>query len=237
MGRYLAAAKRGDIRQRYVFDFAAAERRFRTNVKDLKRAYGHAFTVIAEYESWLPQNREDGDREIAILRLFGLFDRPADMECLAALRAEPVIVGLTEPLVGLSDDEWEIVVSQLEQISLVTRLQSGALDAHPLVRQYFAWRLREANGAAAWHKAHGRLFDHLKNSAPQLPHDLQGMIPLYQAAIHACKAGQYNEAINEVLFKRLMRGNQYFSTTTLGYRDIELVVLSEFLRPVDSTGG
>ena len=44
--------------------------------------------------------------QLAAVRLLGLFDRPADPGCLAALRAEPAIAGLTEPLSstpGLTD--------------------------------------------------------------------------------------------------------------------------------------
>jgi hypothetical protein len=39
---------------------------------------------------------------VAAVRLLGFFNRLADAACLAALRAEPAIVGLTESLVGLS---------------------------------------------------------------------------------------------------------------------------------------
>ena len=37
-------------------------------------------------------------RALAMLRLMGLFDRPANAGCLAALWTAPAIEGLTEPL-------------------------------------------------------------------------------------------------------------------------------------------
>ena len=52
---------------------------------------GHARRVMASYERWLG----DGP-ELAVLRLLGLFDRPADAGSIAALRAAPAIPGLTE---------------------------------------------------------------------------------------------------------------------------------------------
>lgn len=55
---------------------------------------------------------------MAILRLSGLFDRPADEGCLQALREPPVIPGLTEPLVGLDDEDWNIAVKRLADLYL-----------------------------------------------------------------------------------------------------------------------
>jgi hypothetical protein len=79
-----------------------------------------AFRTMAAYEQWLLRDGGDeGRREVAELRLMGLFDRPADAGCLAALRREP-IPGLTEPLAGLADDDWEFCLSGLEAAKLLT---------------------------------------------------------------------------------------------------------------------
>ena len=56
---------------------------------------------------------------MAVLRLMGLFDRPADAGCLAALRRE-TIPGLTEPLAGLDGPDWEYCLSGLETAKLLT---------------------------------------------------------------------------------------------------------------------
>ena len=53
---------------------------------------------MASYESWIG----DGP-ERQILFLMGLFDRPAEREALAALRAEPPIPGLTDKLYHYRD--------------------------------------------------------------------------------------------------------------------------------------
>jgi hypothetical protein len=44
--------------------------------------------------------------EVEVLWMLGLFDRPADGDEIAALRAEPPIPGLTEHLMGLREAEW-----------------------------------------------------------------------------------------------------------------------------------
>jgi hypothetical protein len=87
---------------------------------------------------------------LAVLRVLGLFDRPADGGCLDALRQTPAIEGLTEPLIALDPDAWNITCRRLEQLGLlsVVPTDSGAsssspsLDAHPLIREYFAAQLK-----------------------------------------------------------------------------------------------
>jgi hypothetical protein len=88
LGSYLAGAYRGDIRKRTRVKFDKADERVQG---------GHAFRVMAAYETWLRQSGAEGARQLAVLRLLGLFDRPADPGCLAALRQPPAISGLTEP--------------------------------------------------------------------------------------------------------------------------------------------
>jgi len=112
LGRYLALAHGGDIRRRDLVDFQEADNEIQG---------GHAFRVIDAYERWLLQTGEAGERQVAVLRLLGLFDRPADPGCLAALRAEPVIAGLTDPLIGLTDAQWNLTLSRLEDAGLLTR--------------------------------------------------------------------------------------------------------------------
>ena len=73
---------------------------------------------------------------MAILRLLGLFDRPGSAKCLAALRAAPAIAGLTENILGLGEEDWSLLVSDLAEAHLVIR-DGEALDAHPLIREYF----------------------------------------------------------------------------------------------------
>jgi hypothetical protein len=88
IGRFLVEAYNGDIRQRDLVKFHEA---------DDEVQGGHAFKVMGAYEKWFATEGEKGLRQIAILRLLGLFDRPADAGCLTALRQAPSIPGLTEP--------------------------------------------------------------------------------------------------------------------------------------------
>jgi tetratricopeptide (TPR) repeat protein len=111
LARFLAGAHGGDIRKRDVVSFQEADNEIQG---------GHAFRVLDAYERWLLESGEAGKRQVAVLRLLGLFDRPADPGCLAALRADPPIPGLTEPLTDLTDAQWNLTLSRLEEAGLVT---------------------------------------------------------------------------------------------------------------------
>ncbi|MBN1608967.1 MAG: hypothetical protein JW940_20235 [Polyangiaceae bacterium] len=103
-------AHAGDVRRRD---------RVKLEEADAKVQGGHAFKVMAAYEKWLAGGRARGREQLALLKVLGLFDRPADPGCLRALRQEPAVAHLTEPLVGLSDADYQLVVSDLVDAGLV----------------------------------------------------------------------------------------------------------------------
>jgi hypothetical protein len=205
LGKYIQKAL-GDVRRWREVNFMEA---------DAKIQGGHAFKMMMAYEKWFAGAGEDGARSLAILRLLGLFDRPADAGCLSALRREPAIPGLTEPLVGLAEEDWNITLSSLIDCRLASIAspsssreeaswcEESTLDTHPLIREYFAKQLREKN-PEGWRAAHHRLFEHLKDSTEYRPDTLEGLQPLYQAVVHGCLAELYQEAFEEVFWRRIL---------------------------------
>jgi len=214
LGRYLKRAKGGDIRRRDTVGLVPADR-------DARR---HAAKVVAAYETWFAREGEDCARELAALRLLGFFDRPASAALLDALRADPPIPGLTEPLRSLDADAWSTTLANLEDAGLVQSdghqpdPQTGALDAHPLVREHLAESLRTRH-PDAWREGHRRLYVWLKESVPHRPDGLDGLQPLYQAVAHGCLAGLWEETCVEVYRDRILRGtgnDGFYSWRKLG---------------------
>jgi hypothetical protein len=164
---------------------------------------------------WLEDDSDEARREVALLKLLGLFDRPATADCVAALRKAPAIPGLTEPLVGLADEDWEFSLSALRDAKLLTvNREEGSgelvtLDAHPLLREYFARQLRRQQ-PEAWRAAHRRLCEHLCATTKDKPQPtLEDLQPLYQAVAHGCQAGLQQEAFDKVFHPRLDRREAY----------------------------
>jgi tetratricopeptide (TPR) repeat protein len=210
LGSYLARAKGGDVRKIKEVDFAkAVERTDR----------GHAFHAMRAYETWFKREGDAGAREGAALKLLGFFDRPATKANLAALVAPPAIPGLTEALEGLDQDDWHLTLANLSAAGLAKfEPKSGGLDAHPLVREYFAAALAQKQ-PQAWREGHRRIYEQLKKDTPHRPDTLTGLQPLYQAVAHGCKAGLVQEACVEVYLDRILRGTGSggnYSTFKLG---------------------
>jgi class 3 adenylate cyclase/tetratricopeptide (TPR) repeat protein len=236
LGSYIHRALR-DVRRWREVDYAQADVQYRTNPKDPDTRYGHAFKTIEAYERWLTTGGPHGARPLAVLRLLGLFDRPASGTNLAALRTEPIIPGLTEPLVGLTEEEWNTTLSELEECGLVSLPRSDSpnsdsrnpsLDAHPLLREYFARQLKTQQ-PEAWRAAHRRLYEHLCATTLDKPKPtLEDLQPLHQAVAHGCHAGMQKEAYDDVVMTRIWRGTGYdgfYSIRMLGAFGSELGAL------------
>jgi hypothetical protein len=211
LGQYLRLVEGGDIRKRDTVRLEDADREYKN---DASRPYGHAFKAMEAYENWFQREGEHG--QLAVLRLLGLFDRPASRACLDALRNEPVIAGLTEPLVALNHRKSTAVARRLEEIHLLTVQSDGSLDAHPLVREYFGQRLR-ATQPEAWRAAHRRLYEHLCATTRDKPDaTLEDLQPLYQAVAHGCHAGLQQDACDKVYFARIGRNKEGYAVHKLG---------------------
>lgn len=248
LGRYLAL-NGGDIRRRDVIhlETASAERN--------QRITRNAWHVLEAYERWLA-SPEGNPADAQALRLAGLFDRHASPDCLDSLRQTPAIPGLTDALVPLSDGAWNAVLMRLHEAHLIQlrfppddptswaprpEPRQVPLDAHPLIREYFAKRLRESS-AEAFQAVHSRLFDHLCRTTEHRPDTLEGLQPLYQAVRHGCLAGRQEEALDEVFIDRILRGMEddgFYSRRKLGAFGANLEAMAGFfdapwIRPFSS---
>lgn len=128
LSRFLARAHSGDIRRRDLVKFEEADR----NVQG-----GTTFKMLAAFENWFACEGDIEARALAILKLLGLFDRPAEESCMAALRKPPAITGLTEPLFiikrdsssdqmieqPLSDKAWNDAIHFLADFGLLHTLR------------------------------------------------------------------------------------------------------------------
>ena len=90
----------------------------------------HARRVMESYQTWFGEGPE-----LSVLRMLGLFDRPADEPALGALLKSPAILGLTESLTDLSPTQWRTIVARLRRARLIAGEDPhnpGYLDTHPL---------------------------------------------------------------------------------------------------------
>ena len=233
LGRYLKVVHGGDIRKRKEIP----------HVLDEQKQGAHARRVMESYERWLA-----GKPELDILRLMGLFDRPAEKGALDALRKKlptkekgllgamknwrntDVIKGLTDNIHKLSDKGWKDAVHNLRDLRLIAQeepLEPDTLDCHPLLREHFGEKLKAEN-EEAWREGHNRLYKYYKATAKELPDTLEEMAPLFAAVIHGCQAGRHQEVFWDY-YNRIQRDpNVNYCCNQLGAFGADLSVISGF---------
>jgi serine/threonine protein kinase len=216
LGSFLVDAYNGDIRFR---------REVSEHLSHDVRQGAHARKVMESYQTWFGEGPE-----VSILRVLGLFDRPANEKALEALVKSPAIPGLTESLTDLNQAEWRAIVAKLRRARLLAGEDShnpGQLDTHPLVREYFGEQLRSEQ-PEAWKECNRRLFDYYRVLAPELPNTLREMEPLFLAVICGCKAGLLRKGLHDIYIPRIQRGSAAFAANVLGVRGTLLSVLIHF---------
>jgi tetratricopeptide (TPR) repeat protein len=216
LGSYLADAYDGDVRCRKE----VAERL----AHDVRQGV-HARKVMESYQTWFGEGPE-----LSVLRMLGLFDRPADDKALGALLKPPAIRGLTESLIDLSRTEWRTILARLRRARLLAGEDPhnpGHLDTHPLIREYFGEQLRSQR-TDAWKECNSRLCNYYRTLAPELPDSFRDMEPLFLAVICGCNASLFREALHEVYIPRIQQGNASFAANVLGAAGALLSVLVHF---------
>ena len=163
VGSYLTDAYNGDIRCRSEVSGHLAY--------DVRQGV-HARKVMESYQTWFGEGPE-----LSVLRLLGLFDRPADEQSLRTLLKPPSIRGLTESLTDLSPIEWQTILAKLRRARLLAGedpYHPRHLDTHPLVREYYGGQLRSQQ-TNAWKECNRRLFNYYHALAPQVPSSFREM--------------------------------------------------------------
>ena len=208
-----------------------------------KRAAKVMRGYLAQFEKLAKEGASDGlgGPELALLNLLGLFDRPADGAAVDALLAQH-IPGLTDDLFferlektsGWLFKSHKIELEPLPDAKRAARLREAKsrlrklrllsktnpndpheLDAHPVVRAFFAGRLEETAPEAA-KAAHGILYRHYAAAAPDLPGTLDEMQPLFHAVQHGAKAGRMQEALDEIYRRRILAQQRRLHHTRSG---------------------
>lgn len=219
LGRFLSPdAHSGDVHRRDLVKFEQADR---------NEQGAAAFRMLASFENWFSKSSDFGTRQLAVLRLLGLFDRPADAGCISALRQDPAIPGLTDPLFSIRPDastirptiqpilaeDWNTATSFLTDFGLIAihsdpNNREPLLHCHPLIREYFGTRLASTS-QDAWLTGNRRVCDSITKSVEIWPTGLADIETLAQAAIpiHGCRIGLQQAVLDDLYYSRMRRGS------------------------------
>ena len=118
---------------------------------------------------------------------------PASGDCLKALRAKPAIPGLTDAIVGLSDDQWRRAVARLREVRLLGR------PTPPLPKRSTPIRWCASGSATGCDRPTKRpgkpptaaSMSTCATRPRRAKRRRSELAPLYQAIAHGCRAGRY----------------------------------------------
>ncbi|NIM11320.1 MAG: hypothetical protein GTO45_04955, partial [Candidatus Aminicenantes bacterium] len=137
----------------------------------------------------------------------------------------------TDKLQKLSEEDWQLALYNLRTANLLAGkdpLRPDMLDCHPLVREHFGEKLKKEK-PEGWKTAHKRLYQYYKElPEKELPDTLREMEPLFAAVAHGCSAGLHQEALYDVYWKRIRRGEEAYTVHKLGAFGADLSALSHF---------
>ncbi|AIE84757.1 SEFIR domain protein [Fimbriimonas ginsengisoli Gsoil 348] len=238
-GQYLRRVNQGDISGASLIQFSEED-------TDNKRN-GTSFRLFQTLEAWFAGSGEGTEfRQLAILRMMGLFDRPVLMSCLEHLMQAPPIEGLTEPMFvrhkGVAHDEvkvqpierakFNLALHHLIDFGLVFYANADdeitTLDCHPLVREYFAERLR-TDDLEAWKQANLRLGHYYEDLVDEpYPKDHAKLDLIFQALVFYARAGMPKKSYRT--FKLRILADDYYATKGLGMQAEVWVACKTILR-------
>ncbi|HRD80911.1 MAG TPA: TIR domain-containing protein [Saprospiraceae bacterium] len=251
LGNYLVKVLGADVRRRNEIPHLTDEKKDGYHARRVMQAYVHWFEAenakpqkLGFWKKLMGKKQPPVSPEVALLKLMGLFDRPAPVEALDILVKKPAIAGLTDGLASLPAERLTEALDNLKTLGLLetNRLKNSALpknlghlsalrelesiDAHPLVREHLGQQL-EAELHAAWREANTRLYHYYKNLPEKhQPDTLEELEPLYTAMAFGARAGWQQEVLEEVYWERINRKDKFYSTRQLGAFGTDLAGLA-----------
>ncbi len=199
----------------------------------LSSAGGQTERILQYYEGLWPPDAPVR----SVLAMLALFDRPAELEEIELLAEH---ARLAKHLRGTTRSSLTGALNVLRAAALVSTDPLGRLDAHPLIRSYFALRLNQ-QAPDDMRDGHRILFEHLRQASTPPEPGLADLEPLIRAVYHGCLAGEYKIALDELFYKRLLMGDdeRFYLRDELGAVATNLFVAScffegDFERPVSA---
>ena len=223
LGRYLAKAEMGDLMRRSKVGFLEADAQIRgaTTKRMLKR-----------FVEWFGR---DQNLALSILRVLGLFDRPAEAYLLEVLRTHRPITGLTDAFFSASGspdtprnpETWNFSLWLLLQFGLVTCSFDNEIDCHPLIREHFAETV-QADNKAGWEEGCRVLADALLGRSEGEAVEAVDAVHLrYRGATYLAMAGC---AVESAKYYHDRISDSHLGSTTRAYGTFssELAFLASF---------
>ncbi|MEQ1707493.1 MAG: TIR domain-containing protein [Terricaulis sp.] len=233
LGRHLIEFGNGDIGKAIPVEDIPV-RSDERSLQRVMRRYEISFEErIKEQEAGGTRRNETASaRQLEIMRLLGLFNRPCSIAALLAITNGDPIKGLVEACAHIDENKLNHAIHELRRIGLILPSNpdfKGQIDAHPSVRGYYSNILATATKVpeGSVTTAHLRLFRYFKAIVPSTPRTLADFLPAFSAISHGASAGQMDEAISDLLVGVVLNAS-FRAPTRLGAHGILLTSIAGY---------
>jgi tetratricopeptide (TPR) repeat protein len=184
--------------------------------------------VLRHYDGVLTEPERE------FLTIFSAFRLPVPQGALGPVfrGGEPGEPGLNPALARLGEQEFTGLLSHLRACRLLRfNEKSQEYDTHPLIRGHYQGRLAvlAEEKPQAVQTLHRRIKDYYLKQAgepPEFP-TLKELAPYLEAVHHACRAGDYDSAV-EISWEKIYQRDRRVLIHQLGAYETDLVLHTEF---------
>jgi len=157
------------------------------------------------------------------LHIFSCFLRPIEDNALSQVFRKEIELKegavFNKSLISMGEFEFKQMIYHLEERKLIYKGTT-----HPLIKNYFEKNLSEEEKIAI----NRRLYHYIGSLALKEPKTLDELQSLFEQIYHGCKAGLYQEALDDVYWKKVLRSEERFLAYKLGAWKTDLNLIQNF---------
>lgn len=183
-----------------------------------KEAGGKAHRVLLWYDKQLSEEQR------SFMKIFSLFRtsvRDQDFDGVFRAKMESK---MNQLLRDISPFSFKRMKDNLCDRRLISKGQDKIYTTHPLIKNYFESIFEDKDKKLC----HKRIYEYIGSYAPERPETLEQMEPLFEQVYHGCAGGFYDDALDNVYWKKIQRGQKGFMVFTLGAWETDLSLIRNF---------
>jgi len=207
---YLKRYYDGNIKQAPEVEFVLSDKDRFKDVNKLLRKYAEKMS----------------ESERIFLYIFSIFRQEVTEDDFAIVfRHKVKDTEFTKVLVRMHELDFRDLISGLVDWRLISYDKTKkTYTTHPLIKGYFESTFDEKIKKLC----HKHIYQYFGLYAPEWPETLDEMQPLFEQVYHGCAAGLYDEACDNVYWKKINRMNEDFITHKLGAWETDLSLAKTF---------
>lgn len=183
-----------------------------------EEAGGKAHRMLQWYDGHLT------DEQRTFMKIFSLFRRAVNEDDFKGVFRSEMETPFNQPLKDMKYFSFIRMVDNLSDRRLITKESDNTYSTHPLIKNYFE-SVFDKTEKKLCHKG---IYRYIGTYAPERPMTLEEMQPLFEQVYHGCRAGFYQETLDDVYLSKIQREREFYLIHKLGVWETDLNLILNF---------